>query len=230
MDELRDTKLLDYGSREIQRLLTARQWSRLSARDRIGSIHDFVRDEILFGYNRDDALPSSQVLRDGYGQCNTKAILLMSLLRATGIRCRFHGFLIDKALQRGAISGLWYWLSPRFIVHSWVEVELAGVWYNLEGFILDLGYLASLQRRFPNREGFCGYGAATTDLQRPQVYWNLNDTYIQREGITHDLGVYSDPDTFFEDHGQRLGRVKTWVFQSIARHEFNRNVERIRGS
>ncbi len=40
--------------------------------DRIGAAYDFVRNEILFGYNRTDAIPATEVLADGYGQCNTK--------------------------------------------------------------------------------------------------------------------------------------------------------------
>ena len=89
---------------------------------RSGKIYGFVKDEIRFGYNIDDAIPASQVLSDGYGQCNTKGVLFMALLRKADIPCRFHGFTIDKKLQKGAIRGLWYVLSPRSIVHSWVEV------------------------------------------------------------------------------------------------------------
>ena len=46
----------------------------------------------------------------------------MSLLRAVGIPCRIHGFMIDKILQKGAITGMAYKLSPKEILHSWVEV------------------------------------------------------------------------------------------------------------
>lgn len=81
-------------------------------------------------------------------QYNTKSTLLMALLRAVGIPCRFHGFTIDKPLQKGAITGLAYWLAPQRIIHSWAEVGLDGRWIALEGFILDAPYLASLQRRF----------------------------------------------------------------------------------
>jgi transglutaminase-like putative cysteine protease len=67
-------------------------------------VYDFVRNEIAFGYNAGDELPASAVLADGIGQCNTKATLLMALMRAVGIACRFHGFTIDKPLQKGAIT------------------------------------------------------------------------------------------------------------------------------
>src|SRR5690606_19872037 len=114
----------------------------------IKSIYNFVRDEILFGYNQGDTISASQVLKDGYGQCNTKANLFMALLRAVGIPNRIHGFTINKALQKGAITGLWYLLSPKNILHSWVEVYHNGAWYNLEGLILDKTYLTALQKKF----------------------------------------------------------------------------------
>lgn len=68
-------------------------------------MNNFVRDEVTFGYNASDDLPASRVLADHIGQCNTKGTLLMALLRAVGVACRFHRFTIDKALQKGAITG-----------------------------------------------------------------------------------------------------------------------------
>ena len=40
-----------------------------------------MRNDILFGYNSSDLLTAEEVLKDGYGQCNTKATLLMALFR-----------------------------------------------------------------------------------------------------------------------------------------------------
>lgn len=91
---------------------------RLSYEDRIGASYEFVRNNILFGYNADDALPASRLLADGYGQCNTKAVPLMALLSALEIPCRFHGCTIDKGLQRGVVPELIYPLAPRNIIHS----------------------------------------------------------------------------------------------------------------
>mgnify|MGYP002241704325 CR=1 FL=1 len=48
--------------------------------------------------NVDDSIPASKVLKDGYGQCNTKGTLFMALLRACGVPCRIHGFTIDKKI------------------------------------------------------------------------------------------------------------------------------------
>jgi transglutaminase-like putative cysteine protease len=224
------TPLLDIHHPEIESLVASRGWRNLSPYDRIGAVYDFVRNEIAFGYNEGDELPASRVLADGIGQCNTKSTLLMALLRAVGIPCRFHGFTIDKPLQKGAITGLAYWLAPQRIIHSWVEVSLEGRWIALEGFILDAPYLASLQRRFPQARRFCGFGAATPDLSAPGVEWRGQDTYIQKEGIADDFGVFDSPDAFYARHGSNLSGLKRWLYERVIRHAMNRNVARVRAS
>jgi transglutaminase-like putative cysteine protease len=224
------TPLLDVHHPDIEALVARRGWRTLSPYDRIGAVYDFVRNEIAFGYNEGDELAASRVLADGIGQCNTKSTLLMALLRAVGIPCRFHGFTIDKRLQKGAITGLAYWLAPQRIIHSWVEVSLEGRWIALEGFILDAPYLASLQRRFPQARRFCGYGAATPDLSAPGVEWRGEDTYIQKEGIADDFGTFDSPDAFYARHGSNLSGIKRWLYERVIRHAMNRNVARIRAS
>ena len=123
---IKETQMLDYTHPSLVQLVNTRGWNQLGEYEKIGAVYTFVQNEILFGYNESDDIPASQVLADGYGQCNTKGTLLMALLRAVGIPCRFHGFTIDKALQKGAISGIWFKLSPQNIIHSWVEVYYEG--------------------------------------------------------------------------------------------------------
>ncbi|HQC99839.1 MAG TPA: transglutaminase family protein [Aquabacterium sp.] len=225
---LQPTRLLDFTHLAIEGLVERRGWRQLPVFERIGAVYDFVRNEIAFGYNAGDELLASAVLADEIGQCNTKSTLLMALLRAVGIPCRFHGFTIDKALQQGAITGIAYLLAPQRIIHSWVEVAYDGRWENLEGFILDAPYLASLQRRFPDRRQFCGYGAATPDLSAPAVEWRGQDTYIQKDGIADDLGIFNSPDEFYVRHGSNLSGLKRWLYSHVIRHRMNAQVRRIR--
>lgn len=226
---LKQTEILNYDSKAIKSLVIKRGWKTLSPFNQIGEIYNFVKDEIKFGYNLKDDISASDVLKDGYGQCNTKANLFMALLRAVGVPNRIHGFTIDKSLQKGAIRGLWFKLSPQNILHSWVEVFLNEKWYNLEGLILDDNYLKSLQKKFKNcTTTFCGYGAYTDNFQNPKVNWKLNDTYIQKKGINQDFGLFDTPDDFYELHQQKLSPLKKWVYQKVVRHLMNYNVSKIR--
>ena len=226
---LKETRLLDFSHPSLTGLVKSRGWATLPEYERIARIYDFVQNEIAFGYNEADDIPASQVYSDGYGQCNTKGALLMALLRNCGVPCRFHGFTIDKKLQKGAISGLAYNLAPRNIIHSWVEVWFENKWLNLEGFILDRPYLKSIQTRFSTVEGaFCGFAVATQSLKNPPIEWNGADTYIQKDGINHDYGIFDAPDDFYDKHGVNLRGIQRLLFRHIVRKWMNNNVSRIR--
>lgn len=226
---LRETKMLDYNSPSIQAVIKQKEWGKLDEFDRIKEIYNYVRDEIEFGYNTDDSISASQVLKDGYGQCNTKGTLFMALLRGVGVACRVHGFTIDKKLQKGAMTGFVYRCAPNNIFHSWVEVLYQGTWYELEAFILDTEYLTKLQKINAECTGaFCGYGVAVKDFKNPIIDWNANNTYIQSEGINQDFGVYNSPDELLLEHHQEMSSFKRFLFKNLGRHLMNRNVKRIR--
>lgn len=228
---LKETPMLDFSTQAIEDMPQWAEWMVLPESDRAGAIYDFVRNDIKFGYNAGDTLAASQVLEDGYGQCNTKGTLLMALLRKGGIPCRFHGFTIFKKLQAGAIPLLVQRIAPEEIIHSWVEAFVNGKWIKLEGFIIDRPYLNAIQKRFSNIKGtFRGYGIATKDLQNPQVNWTGEDTFIQKEGIAQDFGVFDSPEGFYRRHGSNLSGPMKWAYQVFLRHWMNWNVGRIRRS
>lgn len=227
--DLRSTPLLDFTAPSLQALVESRGWLRLPVDVRIARVYAFVRDEIRFGYNAGDAIPASAVLADGYGQCNTKTTLLMALLRAVGVACRFHGATIDKRLQRGVVEGVFYWLAPRSILHSWAEVLVGDRWVALEGVILDRDYLAAVRAAFaPDGGPFLGYGVGTEDIRAPQIEWKGDDTFIQKTGVDRDLDVYDDPDAFYRVHGQNLSGLRGWLFRNVIRHRMNARVAAIR--
>lgn len=228
---LRATALLDFDDRRLRELGLSRGWPKLSADSRIGAIYGFVRDEIAFGYNTSDDIPASVVLSDGYGQCNTKTTLLMALLRANGIGCRFHGATIDKRLQHGVMVAPLYWFAPRNILHSWAEVYAGDRWVGLEGVILDSEYLTGLRARTGQRGGpFLGYGVGTEDLANPSVDWAGTDTRIQATGVNRDLGVFDDPDTFYREHGVNVRGVKGLLYRNVMRKSMNSRVRRVRAA
>lgn len=228
---LKETKMLDFSNEKIQRLINERKWRKMNTFECLKSIYNFVRDEILFGYNVDDHISASRVLQDGYGQCNTKGTLFMALLRACNIPCRVHGFTIDKKLQKGAMTGIVYKSAPQNVFHSWVEVYFEDKWYELEAFILDISYLRKLHDKNRNCTGaFCGYGVAVTDFQNPIIDFDRNNTYIQSEGINQDFGIYDSPDELLKEHHQEMSSVKAFMYRNIGRHLMNRNVRKIRNS
>ena len=226
---LKETAMLNYSHPTIRTLINKKGWRDQPEFERLKAIYNYVRDEILFGYNVDDNIPASKVLKDGYGQCNTKGTLFMALLRACDIPCRVHGFTIDKKLQKGAMTGFVYKRAPQNVFHSWVEVFFEGRWYELEGFILDKEYLNKLQNIYKDRCGaFCGYGVAVRDFRNLTIDFDRNNTYIQSECINQDFGIYDSPDEMLKEHHQELTLPKKWIYRYLGRHLMNRNVKKIR--
>jgi len=213
MKYLEPTAMLNFQDEALQQLVKQRGWSDLAYEDRIKEIYDFVRNEIKFGYNRTDDIPASEVLRDGYGQCNTKSTLLMALLRAVGIPCRIHGFLIDKKMQKGALTGITYLLAPSKIVHAWTEVQLHDDWIVLEGVIIDDSYLKQVKSRLCSfNEGFIGYGISVKDKNNINLCWTGESVYVQSFSITDDLGIFDNPDDLFKKYNNTDSKLKEMLF------------------
>jgi hypothetical protein len=226
---LAPTPLLDYAHPCIARLAESHRWDDLDPGDRARAVYEYVRDEIRFGYNREELIPATQVLSEGFGQCNTKGTLLMALLRRCGVPCRFHAFTVDKHLQAGLMPASLLRRLPDSIIHSWVEARFGNEWRNLEGFIIDTALLARIQSRFPSWQGsFCGYGLACDDLQHPAIAWTGDDTYIQHRAINGDLGVYDSPDAFYIGHPSNVSGLKGFLWRRAYYGPTNRNVEEIR--
>ena len=228
---LQETTMLDFSNPDIQKLIEVKHWKEQNKFDCLKAIYNFVRDDIAFGYNTDDGISASKVLKDGYGQCNTKGTLFMALLRACEIPCRVHGFTIDKQLQKGVMSGFVYKNAPQNIFHSWVEVYFEDKWYELEAFILDQKYLSKLQKQFASCNGsFCGYGVAVKDFRHPIIDFDRNNTYIQSEGITQDFGVWNSPDELLKHHHQEVSGIKAFAYKHLGRYLMNCNVKKIRNT
>ena len=57
----RPTSILDFEAPAIQDLIRTRGWRDRPPYERIGAVYSFVKDEIVFGYNRSDDLAASEV-------------------------------------------------------------------------------------------------------------------------------------------------------------------------
>ncbi len=226
---LKETAMLDYNTQEIADLVTAQKWNDLDLCDKIGAIYDYVQNKILLGYNKYDNQTATQVLADGYGQCNTKATLVMALLRAVGVPCRLHGTRVTKVFQRSLMPKIMAKLAPPLIVHTWAEVYYNGEWLSLEGVITDKAYIAGLKKMFPEHEGkFFDYAVAVQDFNHLQIDWKGENTTVQQQAVIEDLGVFDTPDEFYRNHAQAYRGLKKFVYENIGRKIMTKKVAKIR--
>ncbi len=226
---LKDTAMLNYRAQEIVGLINARKWKDLTEFEKIGAIYCYVQNDILLGYNKYDNLTATQVIADGIGQCNTKATLLMALLRAVGIPCRLHGTKVTKVFQRSLMPEIMAKLAPPLIVHTWAEVYYNGSWLSLEGVITDKAYISGLQKMFPCFKGkFFDYAVAVEDFGNLQIDWKGKNTAVQRQAVAEDLGVFDTPDEFYCKYSQTYRGLKKFMYENIGRKIMTKKVAKIR--
>jgi len=229
-DYLVPTPLLDYDSLSIQAVLSELKAAGDSREQRIAA-YFFVRDRILFGYNNDrDSIRASQVLRDGIGHCNTKSTLLGALLQGLGVPCRFHFFWIDKKVQQGIFPKHIYERHIKDgVLHAWAEAFTGERWATLEGVILAQKYLDSARRLFPQDKKFKGWGISCPDLSTVNTDWDgEGDTFIQKDSIVKDYGIFNTPDDYYVRHGDNLSDinpVKRFTYRYIVSKILTRRAE-----
>ena len=226
---LESTKMLNYKSKRLQALVKNKKWNELDEYEKINSVYDFVQNEILFSYNQEDTLTAEQVFMDGYGQCNTKATLLMALLRAVGIPCRLHGFEVSKEFQRGVTTALISFFAPKYFIHTWAEVYYNNQWMALEGVITDKKYFNAIKKKYKYETGeFKRFAIATPNFSLLTIDWNGEATYVQSAAIVTDLGIWNNPDEFFLKYSQNFCKLKQFMYVHLGRRIMNHNVKRTR--
>jgi len=226
---LKETHLLDYNHPKIQQLIAERKWAEKDEFEIIKQIYNYVKNEIVFGYNSKDEFNASEILEQGYGQCNTKSTLLMALLRGVGIPTRIHGFLIDKTMQKGALVGLTYLIAPAKVSHTWVEVYYNSNWIALEGVIPDESYYNAVKDKLQKRDGgYYGYAIAVKDIRADNFCFVGKDTYSQSLAITDDVGIFDSPELFFEKYNNTPSPLKKFLFGKILSKRLNKRLQKIR--
>ena len=55
--------MVDFSNPAIQKLIQNMKWKEMGEFERIKAIYNYVRDDVLFGYNIDDGISASKVLQ-----------------------------------------------------------------------------------------------------------------------------------------------------------------------
>ncbi|KIT17774.1 transglutaminase-like domain-containing protein [Jannaschia aquimarina] len=201
-----------------------------TTRDKLDRLFRYVRDDIVFGFPPEgDFVKASDTIRFGYGQCNTKATLLLALCKACRIPARIHFSLIRKDIQKGFFTGLAYWLVPDEISHSWIEVEIDGRWRKIDTFINDLPLFNAAKEALHERGWSTGYSLALTDGEASPDLDLDHEAFQQMAAVTGDHGTWDDPADYYASakYRNRPGRVKLWAYRLMI-GRINRRVRDLR--
>jgi len=169
---------------------------RHTPRERAVAIHDFVRDEVRFGFTPHFyAMSATEVLSAGIGFSNTKSTLFIAMLRAAGIEARQQFVDLDAALLRGLLD-----LRTPYIDHSYTEVKLDGAWIATDSYVVDLPLLRAAQAALRVEGRRAGYGVRADG----RAHWDgRSASFVQftpgdSGSSRHRWGVFPDVVAFYE--------------------------------
>lgn len=156
------------------------------------AIHDWVRDNIRFGWTKQFwADSATDVLASGKGFCNTKSTLFVALLRNVGIPARQHFVTIHSDSLYGLVK-----TGSEYLDHAYTEV-----WLKTDSYVIDSKLFRNAQARLGTENRLIGYGT----IQGGQNIWaGRTDSFAQfvNDGrvdylTTRDYGVFDDVETFY---------------------------------
>lgn len=187
-DNLGSTDLIQTQHPRIAAL--AKEITRTADSDRKAAIliHDWVRDQILFG------IPSgfyetsaTETLDQKVGYCNTKVTLFSALLRARKIPTRMR--MMDLSAQ--VLQGLFNPGSP-YVDHAISEVFLEGRWIKVDSYVVDKRLAAVASKKLTASRSKAGLGI---HIDGKTDWDGQSDNFIQC------LDNQTIPSYVLKDHG-----------------------------
>ncbi|MEA3439750.1 MAG: transglutaminase-like domain-containing protein [Chloroflexota bacterium] len=166
-------------------------------------LHDYVRDNVKFGFNKYfDAAPPDYTLAYGYGHCNPKSLLMVSLFRTADLESYQHFVVIPKDILKDAIPASRYWMIPAELSHSYVEIKVEGVWCSIDSYIIDTPLLNAAQDMLAREGRSLGYGVRVGSIN---VWDGQCDAFSQFDHgmMIEDHGRVDDLDRYYRDKRYR---------------------------
>ena len=146
-------------------------------RERCVALHDFVRDEIEFGFtDRFEAVAPEHTLQLKQGHCNAQADLLRALLETADIPARLRFVNLDKRILRHAVPAPLYYCLPATLFHAVTQVRQANSWLNTDSYIFSEAGFRRQHRRLIDSGLVLGYGLTRDGT----CHWNATgDAFAQ---------------------------------------------------
>jgi hypothetical protein len=210
----------------------ARQLSigRFTPMEQLDSLFHFVRDEIEFGFppqaSQWDRMKASEVLALGKGYCNTKATLLLALCRALEIPARVHYSTIDINIMRGILPWFAFPFLPRYVNHSWLEVQLRDEWKPLDSYVNDLPFYKGCRLELGERK--LGYSLSFIDGKCSETFNFGEEGFVHMGAVHEDLGAFEDAGQFFATEAYRPLTAFQRLTYPLMVKTANRRIARIR--
>jgi hypothetical protein len=150
---LRETEQLNYTASKVRILTT--QITQLN-HDDLGkalAIHKYVKS-LPFGCVADfTGSKATDIIKLGYGDCHTKGLLFVALLRAAKIPARLRFVTLPTRFLDGLID-----TGTQTMVHAIGEVFVGDTWQQTDAYVVDAAYEAAARALLRVEGRILGYG------------------------------------------------------------------------
>lgn len=227
---MKNLKLADYKDDKILKTATDLTMECVSIQEKIENIFYYVRDNIKFGFTKDgDLITASKIIDLGYGQCNNKSNLFISLCKSVNIPARIHFSLIKKEIQKGLFTGIAYKMMPKEISHSWIEVQLDNKWIKIDSYINDFQYFNEAKKELENKKWDTGYSVSCASENAGADFSLEENVFVQMGAVTADHGFYDEPMDYYitENYKNRPNRFRLFIYR-LSIGYINRKINKLR--
>jgi Transglutaminase-like superfamily len=227
---LKASPQLDIKSTKLRTRMLALTQLLPTEREKAVAIHDFVKS-LPFGCVADySQLKASDVLKLGHGDCFTKGMLMVALLRCAGIPSRLRFVSLPVHFLRGIIDA-----EDSTIMHAMAEIYLNDRWIVTDSYVPDMTLQLAAITRLEHEKRNMGYGVHI----KGSMYWRgekeASAQCYEKDGSslpTVDWGVADDPVSFYADpsHSELRRNFATRLKWRLAAPVVNRRVAAIRAA
>ena len=130
---LKPTEFIDSDSPDIQAFARKAVEGARTDREKAVRLYYAVRDGIYYDPYRIDpsrkGFKASTILKQGYGYCVAKAIVLAAVLRAVGIPCKLHFADVRNHLTTERLKKLMQ--TDTFFYHGYNDIWIDGRWIKV---------------------------------------------------------------------------------------------------
>jgi Transglutaminase-like superfamily len=227
---LRGTRQLDIMAPKLRTKTLSLTQLLHSEREKAVALHDFVKS-LPFGCVADYSdMTAEGVLKLGYGDCFTKGMLFIAMLRCAGVPARLRFASLPVHFLRGIVEP-----EESTIMHAMAEVSIDGRWVVTDSYVPDQVLFAAASKKLKEENRPMGYGIHIAGSQ----FWDgTQDASAQcvvcdQSSLpTVDWGVAHDPEIFYADpsHSELRRKFATRMKWRLATPMVNKRVTALRAS
>jgi hypothetical protein len=225
---LRDTVQIDCLSSTVR--ILAKRITQLVRGERAQAvaIHDYIKSLPFACHGDYFYFRASDVIKQGSGDCHTKGVLFVALLRAVRIPARLRFVSLPTGFLRGLLD-----TGQPTITHAMGEVLLGGRWYQTDTYVMDAALSREAREMLRNENALLGYGVHAHADQD----WNAFDSAHTHSTPSDpasmpltDWGVAHDPARFYDDPAHAMLRPSfiARIKWQMGVHLVNHRIEKFR--